>query len=100
MFNLYIRYYYLCIAHKKRAKLRKNHYLGGIFMTQTAQFRTLAVINEPGKNPAKNNPETEDNMKLLLTVYDNLNELYERLNRLGNIIEKRTSGHKTGYPGA
>ena len=65
-------------------------------MTQTTQYRSLAVLNEPGANPAKNKPETEDNMKLLLTVYDNLNELYERLNRLGNIIEKKTSGYKTG----
>jgi hypothetical protein len=80
----------------KTGKTAKKPLLGGIFMTQTTQFRTLAVINEPGKNPAKNKPETEDNMKLLLTVYDNLNELYERLNRLGNIIEKRASGHKNG----
>jgi len=63
-------------------------------MTQTTQNRSLAVLNEPGKNPAKNKPETEDNMKLLLMVYDNLNELYERLNRLGNIIERKTSEHK------
>jgi Mg2+ and Co2+ transporter CorA len=55
-------------------------------MTQTTQDRSLAVLNEPGKNSAKNKSETEDNAKLLLTVYDNLNELYERLNKLSNII--------------
>jgi len=65
-------------------------------MTQTTQYRSLAVINEPGKNPTKKKSATEDNMRLLLRVYDNLNELYERLNRLGNIIERSASGYKTG----
>jgi len=84
-----ILYYYSCIRRLKRAKLRKNYYMEASLMTQTTQSRSLAVLNEPGKNPAKNKPETEDNMKLLLTVYDNLNELYERLNRLGNIIGRK-----------
>jgi len=85
-----ILHYYSCIAHKERAKF---NLLGGILMTQTAQYRSLAALNEPGKTPAKNKPETENNAKLLLAVYENLNELYERLNRLSNIIEKRTSEH-------
>ena len=63
-------------------------------MTQTSQSRSLATLNTE-KDLAKNKPEKEDNAKLLLTIYDNLNELYEKLNRLSNVIEKRNAEHNT-----
>jgi hypothetical protein len=80
--------------------LKKNEVLlwetipGGIIMTQTTQFRSLVVLNETGKNSQKNKPETEDNAKLLLAVYQNLNELYERLIKLNNAIVRRTANNK------
>jgi len=58
-------------------------------MTQTTQARSLVTLNETGKNLQKNKPETEDNAKLLLAVYQNMNELYDRLIRLNNIIGRR-----------
>ena len=58
-------------------------------MTQTAQFRSLAVLNKEGKDLTKNNPEQESNARLLLTIYDNLNELYEKLNRLSYVMDRR-----------
>jgi len=60
-------------------------------MTQTTQSRSLGALNEPEENSTTNKPEKEDNAKLLLAVYDNLNELYERLSRLNTIIEKRNA---------
>ena len=54
-------------------------------MTQTTQFRSLVVLNKEGKDLTKNNPEQENNAKLLLAIYDDLNELYEKLNRLNTI---------------
>ena len=65
-------------------------------MTQTIQYRSLAVLNEPGTNSSKNKHETEDNARLLLMVYDNLNELYERLNRLSNIIGRKHNLNRKG----
>jgi len=55
-------------------------------MTQTAQTRSLPALHKAEKDLPKNEPENEDNMRLLLKVYDNLNELYEKLNRLCNVI--------------
>jgi len=58
-------------------------------MSRTIQLRSWATLSEPGENPNENQSEPEDNRKLLLTVFDNLNELYEKLNRLNYVIEKR-----------
>jgi hypothetical protein len=59
-------------------------------MSKTIQLRSWATLSEPGETPTnENNSEPEDNRKLLLTVYDNLNKLYEKLNRLNYVIEKR-----------
>jgi len=57
-------------------------------MTQTTQSRSLVALNNAGKALTMNKPEKEDNAKLLLEIYDNLNELYERLNRLNTIGRK------------
>jgi site-specific recombinase len=52
-------------------------------LTQTVQYCSWAFLNETGK------PETEENMRLLLSVYDSLNNLYERLSRLNYVIERK-----------
>jgi len=60
-------------------------------MSRTIQLRSWATLYEPGdnQNENENEAEPEDNRKLLLAVYDNLNELYEKLIRLNYVIEKR-----------
>ena len=58
-------------------------------MSRTIQLRSWATLCEPGDKPNENEDEPEDNRKLLLAVYDNLNELYEKLIRLNYVIEKR-----------
>jgi hypothetical protein len=58
-------------------------------MSRTIQLRSWATLSEPCENLNEDKSEPEDNRKLLLTIYDNLNKLYEKLNRLNYIIEKR-----------
>ena len=58
-------------------------------MSRTIQLRSWATLSEPEDAPNENESEPEDNRKLLLAVYDNLNELYEKLIRLNYVIEKR-----------
>jgi len=58
-------------------------------MSKTIQFRSWATLREPGENQEENKSEPEDNRKLLLAVYDNLNKLYEKLNRLNYVIERK-----------
>jgi hypothetical protein len=60
-------------------------------MTRTIQPRSFACLNEAGKTLTINKPkpETEDNMSLLLSVFDSLNNLCEKLNRLNYVIQRR-----------
>jgi len=58
-------------------------------ITQTIQPRSWILLNETKKNPNKNTNETEDNMRLLLSVYDSLNNLSEKLNRLSYILQRK-----------
>jgi len=59
-------------------------------MTQTIQLRSWALLNNVGKNLAINKePVREDNISLLLSVFDGLNNLYEKLNKLNYIIERK-----------
>ena len=57
--------------------------------TQTKQPRSLACFSELEKKPDKDTPETEDNMTLLLSVYDSLNKLCDRLSRLDYLLKKK-----------
>jgi len=59
-------------------------------MTQTVQPRA-------GKDLIINNFETEDNMKLLLKVCDNLNELYGKLTKLSYVLGKSIMEHNLSY---
>jgi len=58
-------------------------------MTQTTQPRSWAVLNNAGKDLNIKKPEEEDNMSLLLSVFDSLNALYEKLNRLNYVIKRK-----------
>jgi hypothetical protein len=57
-------------------------------MTQTTQPRSLAFIHNAGKD-LNRKPEIEDNMRLLLSVFDSLNNLCEKLNRLNYVIQRK-----------
>ena len=57
--------------------------------TQTTQSRSLAALSEAEKDSTVNKTETEDNARLLLTVFKNLNELYKKLNRLSYVMGKK-----------
>ena len=58
-------------------------------ITQTTQPCSRATLNDPGKDLTINKHETEDNMDLLLSIFDDLNNLYEMLNRLDYLIERK-----------
>jgi site-specific recombinase len=58
-------------------------------MTQTIQPRSLALLSETGKDLTIDKPEAEDNLSLLLQIFDNLNDLYEKLDRLRYVIQRK-----------
>jgi hypothetical protein len=57
------------------------------FITQTVQSCACVSIKE--KDLSKIKPKEEDNMSLLLTIFDGLNNLYELLNRLNYEIQRK-----------
>ena len=61
----------------------------GNTMTQTIQSCSKAILNKTGKNLNTDKPEKEDNMSHLLSIFDGLNNLYEKLNRLNYLIERK-----------
>jgi len=62
-------------------------------MTRTIQTRSYVTLNKAGKGVTAQTPETEDNRSLLLAVFDSLNKLYEKLNRLNYVIQRRNIEH-------
>jgi hypothetical protein len=58
-------------------------------LAQTIQPRSFASLNKAGKDLKENQPETEDNMSLLLSVFDSLNNLYDKLTRLNYVIQRK-----------
>jgi hypothetical protein len=58
-------------------------------MTQTIQSRSCVSLREADKDLNKKKPETEDNISLLLNIFDSLNNLYDKLSRLHYLIQKR-----------
>jgi hypothetical protein len=58
-------------------------------LTQTEQSCLGAFLHEAGKDKAINKPEKEDNIDLLLNVFDELNTLYERLNKLNYVVKRK-----------
>jgi hypothetical protein len=71
-------------------------------MTQTTQPRSWAFIDGKRKDLPDKGGESEDNLSLLLSVYDSLNKLGERLNKLDYLLTRkliqkdlnRTTGEK------
>jgi len=57
-------------------------------MTQTVQSRSYVLLNYSRKD-LNRKPEAEDNISLLLSVFDSLNKLYENLNRLNYIVQRK-----------
>jgi len=47
------------------------------------------TLCETGEDVTANKPETEDNRRLLLLLFDNLNKLRENLNRLNYLLERK-----------
>ena len=58
-------------------------------ITQTTQIRSWVSLSEPDKDLSVHEDETEDNMSLLLQIFDSLNRLHESLNRLDCAIERK-----------
>jgi len=58
-------------------------------MSRTEQSRSWATLSNAGEDLNENKQEPQDNKALLLSVFDSLNKLYERLNRLDYVLTKK-----------
>jgi len=58
-------------------------------MTKTIQPRSWAELNEEGRDLTIQKTKTEDNKSLMLSVFDSLNILQEKLNRLNYLLQRR-----------
>jgi len=58
-------------------------------MTKTIQPHSPIILNEPNKNLIIQKPETENYENLLLSLFNNMSDLYESLNKLNHVIEKK-----------
>ena len=58
-------------------------------MTQTVQLRSGVTLCEADKDLTVQKPETEDNRSLLLSIFDCLNNLYENLNKLNYVLQRK-----------
>jgi hypothetical protein len=59
-------------------------------MTNTIQPDSCEILSGADENSGENKPETEDNTSLLLSVLESMNNLCDKLNRLNNIIQKKS----------
>jgi hypothetical protein len=62
---------------------------GGFILSQTIQSSSWASLSEAGKDLTIPKHETEDNISLLLQVFDSLNDLCEKLNRLNYLLQRK-----------
>jgi len=60
-------------------------------MSRTEQPRSWATLSNAGEdlNKIKPEPEIENNKTIVLSLIDSLNNLYEKLIRLDNVMKKR-----------
>jgi len=58
-------------------------------MTQTVQPCSWALIHNRGEDITIPPKKTEDNMTLLIQVFDSLNILCEKLSRLNEVLQKK-----------
>jgi len=75
------------LQFKNPTQNTKGHFREDL-MTQTVQPRSWATLSNAGEDLNKPKAE-EDNRSLLLSVFDSLNELYEKLNRLNYVIKRK-----------
>jgi len=57
-------------------------------MSRTIQPRSWASLSNAGENLNENKSEIEDNKTLLLSIFDNLNNLKEKLSRLDYLLKR------------
>jgi len=65
----------------------------GVHITQTAQSHSAAQLSEEEKNSTVNTfnqSEKDKQIKLMLTLSDSLNELYQNLSKLNEVVEKKS----------
>jgi len=60
-----------------------------ILITTTSQPSSWATLSDAGKDLNLYDSETEDNINLMLTICDNLNELYEKLSKLNYVMGRK-----------
>jgi hypothetical protein len=58
-------------------------------LTQTIQPLLPVSLNKEEKNQTISELDTEDNMSLFLHIFDDLNNLYEKLRRIDYLIERK-----------
>ncbi|MDR2597345.1 MAG: hypothetical protein LBC76_08510 [Treponema sp.] len=58
-------------------------------MTETIQPHSRIALNNAEKYFPIDKPQEEDNISLLFSIFDKLNNLYEKLNRLNYLIERK-----------
>jgi len=61
-------------------------------LTHTVQSRSVASLSEAGKDQVTDEAEAEDNMNLLLSVCDSLNNLCDRLSKLDYVLNQKKIG--------
>jgi len=57
-------------------------------MSRTIQPRSWASLSNAGENLNEKKPETENNKTLLISLFDNLNTLKEKLNKLDYLLKR------------
>jgi hypothetical protein len=62
---------------------------GNKTFTTTAQHCSWAVLNNASKYITKAKDDIEDNSRLLLSVFDSLNKLCEKLSRLEYVLKRK-----------
>jgi hypothetical protein len=58
-------------------------------LTKTIQPRSQVSLSKAEKDLTLNETEAEDNVSLLLSVYDSLNNLCDKLSRLNYVIQRK-----------
>jgi len=66
-------------------------------MTQTKQSCSFASFKDADKKLIKNKPEKEDNISLLFSVFESLDELYGALSELSHEMEKKIIEHNLSH---
>ncbi|MDR0476120.1 MAG: hypothetical protein LBH43_20940 [Treponema sp.] len=62
-------------------------------MTDTTQPDSGVLIDETGKDLSEEKDEAEDNLSLLISVGDSLNNLYRALSRLDDALKRKLIGN-------